>query len=262
MRIVLAQISSTADPAENLATVEATVHDAATQGAALVVFPEATMCRFGVPLGPVAEPLDGPWADGVRKIAQEAAITVVAGMFTPATDGRVYNTLLATGPGVDTHYNKINLYDAFGFQESATVAPGTEQVLITVDGVAVGLTTCYDIRFPGLYADLARRGAQVITVSASWGAGTGKWDQWTLLARARAADSTSFIAAAGQALPALETPASRAPTGIGGSLLASPTGELIAQAGPDPELIVADLHLDAVAETRKILPVLNASSAE
>ncbi|MBA0046049.1 carbon-nitrogen hydrolase family protein [Mycobacterium sp. NPDC050853] len=262
MRIVLAQISSSADPTENLATVAATVRDAADQGAALVVFPEATMCRFGVPLRPVAEPLDGPWADGVRTIAQEAALTVVAGMFTPAPDGRVFNTLLATGPAADTHYNKIHLYDAFGFSESATVAPGSQQVLIEVDGVSVGLTTCYDIRFPDLYTDLARRGAQLITVSASWGAGTEKWDQWTLLARARAADSTSFIAAAGQALPSLETPASRAPTGIGGSLLASPTGELIAQAGPDPQLILADLDLDAVADTRRILPVLNPSSAE
>ncbi|MBN7463462.1 hydrolase, partial [Mycobacteroides abscessus subsp. abscessus] len=77
-----------------------------------------------------------------------------------------------------------------------------------------------------------------------------------------AADSTCFVAAADQALPALEAPAHGSPTGIGGSLLASPTGELIAQAGPDPELIVADLNLGAVAETRKILPVLNSSSAE
>lgn len=262
MRIVLAQISSSADPTENLATVVATVRDAAAQGANLVVFPEATMCRFGVPLRPVAQPVNGPWADGVRTIAHEAGITVVVGMFTPSSDGRAHNTLLATGPGVDTHYNKIHLYDAFGFRESATVAPGDEPVLITVDGVIVGLTTCYDIRFPALYTDLARRGAQVITVSASWAAGTGKWDQWTLLARARAADSTCFIAAADQALPALEAPASGSPTGIGGSLLASPTGELIAQAGPEPELIVADLNLDVVAETRKILPVLNPSSVE
>ncbi|CPZ30872.1 Putative nitrilase/cyanide hydratase [Mycobacteroides abscessus] len=213
MRIVLAQITSGADPTENLATVAATVRDAAAQGATLIVFPEATMCRFGVPLGPVAQPVNGRWADGVRAIADEAGLTVVVGMFTPAGNGRVHNTLLATGPGVDTHYNKIHLYDAFGFRESATVAPGHEPVLITVDGVAVGLTTCYDIRFPGLYTDLARRGAQVITVSASWAAGTGKWDQWTLLARARAADSTCFVAAADQALPDWKHPLTARPRG-------------------------------------------------
>ncbi|MGL5443548.1 MAG: nitrilase-related carbon-nitrogen hydrolase, partial [[Mycobacterium] stephanolepidis] len=75
MRIVLAQITSSADPTENLATVAARVRDAADQGATLVVFPEATMCRFGVPLRPVAQPVNGPWADGVRTIAQEAGLT-------------------------------------------------------------------------------------------------------------------------------------------------------------------------------------------
>ena len=73
--------------------------------------------------------------------------------------------------------------------------------MITVDGVVVGLTLCYDIRFPELYVELARRGAQLITVHASWGAGPGKLEQWTLLARARALDTTSFVAAVGQAYP-------------------------------------------------------------
>lgn len=260
MRIVLAQISSTDDPTHNLAIVATHVRDAAEQGARLIVFPEATMCRFGVPLGPIAESVDGRWADGVRTVAGDAGVTVVAGMFCPAPDGRVFNTLLATGPDTDAHYNKIHLYDAFGFTESATVAPGDEPVLIDVDGVRVGLTTCYDIRFPDLYTDLARRGAELITVSASWGAGTGKWDQWTLLARARAADSTSFVAAVGQALPVTEAPVNKAPLGIGGSLLASPTGELIAQAGPEPQLVVADLNMEVVAQTRRILPVLRPDS--
>ena len=88
------------------------------------------MCCFGVRLGPVAEPLDGPWASRVREIAAAAGITVVAGMFTPAADGRVHNTLLATGGGVEAGYDKIHLFDAFGFAESDTVAPGTEPVTI------------------------------------------------------------------------------------------------------------------------------------
>lgn len=89
MRIALAQILSGTDPAANLQLVREYSRRAADAGAQLVVFPEATMCRFGVPLGPVAEPLDGPWADGVRSVAAESKITVVAGMFTPAGDGRV-----------------------------------------------------------------------------------------------------------------------------------------------------------------------------
>src|ERR1700738_4658995 len=199
MRIALAQIRPGTDPKENWRLFADDARRAADAGAALVVFPEATMCRFGVPLAPVAEPLDGPWASAVRSVAVDAGIVVVAGMFVPCPDGRVTNTVLATGPGVDTHYDKIHLYDAFGFTESRTVAPGRGPVVITVDGVGVGLSTCYDIRFPELFTTLARRGAQLITVSASWASGRGKLEQWTLLARARARGSTSYIAAARQA---------------------------------------------------------------
>jgi deaminated glutathione amidase len=261
MRIALAQILSGTDPAANLRLVREYAGRAADTGAKLVVFPEATMCRFGVPLAPVAEPIDGPWADGVRRIAAEAGITVIAGTFTPAGDGRVTNTLIAAGPGSpnqpDAHYDKIHLYDAFGFTESRTVAPGHEPVVITVDDVRVGLTICYDIRFPELYTELARRGAQLIVVCASWGSGPGKLEQWTLLARARAIDSMSYVAAAGQADPGggLES-SSGAPTGVGGSLVASPLGEVVASAGADPQLVVADMDVDKVTAARENIAVL------
>ena len=264
MRIALAQILSGADPAKNLQLVREYAGQAADAGAKLVVFPEATMCRFGVPLGPVAEPLDGPFADGVRRIATDSGITVIAGMFTPAGDGRVKNTLIAAGPGTpnepDTHYDKIHLYDAFGFAESRTVAPGREPTVITVDGVGVGLSVCYDIRFPALYTELARRGAQVIAVCASWGSGPGKLEQWTLLARARALDSMSYVVASGQADPgdSMAGPGSGsgAPTGVGGSLVASPLGEVVASAGPQPQLVVADIDVDRVAKARESIAVL------
>jgi predicted amidohydrolase len=264
MRIAVAQILSGTDPADNLQLVREYTGRAADAGAKLVVFPEATMCRFGVPLTPIAEPVDGPWADGVRRIAADANITVIVGMFTPADDGRVANTLLAAGPGSpnqpDTHYDKIHLYDAFGFTESRTVAPGRGPVVITVDGVGVGLSTCYDIRFPELFTTLARRGAQLITVSASWASGRGKLEQWTLLARARALDCTSYIVAAGQADPG-EPLASSAPTGVGGSLVISPFGEVVASAGADPQLLVADLALEQVAKARETIAVLRNHSA-
>ncbi|MGO8771033.1 MAG: carbon-nitrogen hydrolase family protein [Mycobacterium sp.] len=260
MRIALAQILSGSDPSANLQLVREYTGRAADAGARLVVFPEATMCRFGVPLRPVAEPVDGPWADGVRRVAADAGITVIAGMFTPADDGRVTNTLVAAGPGrpnqPDTHYDKIHLYDAFGFTESRTVAPGREPVVITVDGIGVGLSICYDIRFPALYTELARRGAQVIAVCASWGAGRGKLEQWTLLARARALDSMSYVAAVGQADPGDALTGSGAPTGVGGSLVASPFGEVVASAGPHPQLVVADIDVDRVAEARESIALL------
>jgi predicted amidohydrolase len=261
MRIALAQILSGTDPAANLGLVRDYAGRAADAGAKLVVFPEATMCRFGVPLAPIAEPVDGPWADGVRRIATETGVTVVAGMFTPAGDGRVRNTLIAVGPGVpnqpDAHYHKIHLYDAFGFTESRTVAPGHEPVVITVEDVRVGLSLCYDIRFPALYTELARRGAQLITVCASWGSGPGKLEQWTLLARARALDSMSYVAAAGQADPAgAVTLGPGAPTGVGGSLVSSPLGEVLASAGAGPQLVVTNIDVDAVAAARESIAVL------
>ncbi len=264
MRIALAQILSGTDPAANLALVREYTGRAADAGARLVVFPEATMCRFGVPLLPVAEPIDGPWADGVRRVAADSGVTVIAGMFTPAGDGRVTNTLVAAGPGgpggssdqLWAHYDKIHLYDAFGFTESRTVAPGHEPVVITVDDVRVGLSVCYDVRFPELYTELARRGAQLIAVCASWGSGPGKLDQWTLLARARALDSMSYVAAAGQADPGESLTSSGAPTGVGGSLVASPLGEVVASAGAHPQLVVADIDVDRVAQAREIIAVL------
>jgi len=256
MRVALAQIRSTTDPAANLGLVREHTQRAADAGASLVLFPEATMCRLGVPLAEVAEPLDGPWADGVREVAQRAGIVVVAGMFCPSGDGRITNTLLATGPGVDARYDKIHLYDAFGFTESKTVAPGREPVVISVDGVTVGLTLCYDIRFPELYVELAERGAELITVHASWGTGPGKLDQWTLLARARAIDTTSVVAAVGQAYPGDEI-AALGPTGVGGSIVASALGEVLVSAGADPELLVCDIDLEAARKARETVAVMS-----
>src|ERR1700758_3213328 len=260
MRIALAQILSGSDPSANLKLVREYTARAADAGARLVVFPEATMCRFGVPLAPIAEPVDGPWANGVRRIATDSEITVIAGMFAPAGDGRVTNTVIAAGPGSpnrpDAHYDKIHLYDAFGFTESRTVAPGHEPVVVPVDGVGVGLSVCYDIRFPALYTELARRGAQLIVVCASWGSGPGKLDQWTLLARARALDSMSYVAAAGQANPGDNPAGSGAPTGVGGSLVVSPLGEVVASAGDRPQLVVADIDIGRVTEARENIAVL------
>jgi predicted amidohydrolase len=263
MRIALAQILSSEDPAANLALVAAQAAEAAESGADLVLFPEATMRCFGRSLREVAEPLDGPWASGVREIADRHRIAIVAGMFTPhpARDGRVRNTLLAVGPGLDAHYDKIHLFDAFGFTESATVAPGDQLVVVTIAGVRVGLTTCYDVRFPALYLALADRGAQLIAVCASWGAGPGKVEQWSLLTRARALDTTTFVAAAGQAEPAASSVASEskpsaAPTGVGYSALISPRGEVLASLGAEPGLLVVDIDPGELAAVRAAIPVL------
>lgn len=258
MRTALAQITSGPDLERNLDLVRSFTERAAAAGAQLVVFPEATMRAFGHRLTDVAEPVDGPWADAVRRIAAEHDVTLVVGMFTPGADGKVRNTLLATGRGVEAHYDKIHLFDAFGFAESDTVDAGEAPVTFTVDGVTVGLATCYDVRFPALFTRLANDGAQLIAVCASWGAGPTKVDQWDLLVRARALDATVYVAACGQADPAVTgVPVKEgAPTGVGHSALVDPLGFPVATLGGRADLLVADVDPDVVARTRQTLPVL------
>ena len=258
LRVALAQILSGPDPQENLELIATYAAEAAAQGAQLVIFPEATMRRFGLPLAEVAEPVDGAWAQQLGKIAELHQMVIVAGMFTPGEDGRIHNTLRAVGPDVDAYYNKIHLFDAFGFRESDTVAPGTEPVMITVGETKVGLTTCYDVRFPSLYIALAEQGAEVICVAASWGAGVGKIEQWQLLTRARALDSTAYVLAAGQADPAATGVIldGTAPTGVGYSAAISPRGEVIRSLGTEIGLLLADLDIDEVTKTRATIPVL------
>ncbi|UCM90644.1 carbon-nitrogen hydrolase family protein [Streptomyces marincola] len=258
MRIAVSQLASGVSPEENLAAVAEQTARAAAEGADVVVFPEAAMARFGIPLGPLAEPLDGPWATRVRAAAEAAGVLVVAGMFTPSGDGRVRNTLLITGRGVDTHYDKLHVFDAFGFTESATVAPGDRAVTAALDGVVLGFATCYDVRFPGLFTRLADEGARVVLLPASWGSGPGKAEQWELLVRARALDSTCWVVAAGQADPATvgEVPATTAPTGIGHSMVVSPFGEVRGRLGAEPGLLLVDVDPAEADEVRRTLPVL------
>lgn len=252
MRVALSQITSSPSPSANLELVAEQVKAAAADGASVVLFPEATMACFGTSLGPLAEPVDGPWASAVRAVAVEHDVLVVAGMFTPSPDGRVFNTLLATGRDRHVGYDKIHLYDAFGFQESRTVAPGDDLVVLG----ELGLATCYDVRFPGVFTGLADKGASVVLLGASWGAGPGKREQWELLVRARALDSTCWVVACGQADPGVPAESRQAPTGIGHSLVAAPDGSVVAAADADPELLVVDLDLDRVAQVRENIPVL------
>lgn len=258
MRIALAQVISSSNPASNLELIRDYAEQAKAAGAGLVVFPEAAMCAFGNPLESVAEPLDGPWASSVRTLAADLGITIVAGMFTPGSGGRVRNTLLVTGPGTETSYDKIHLFDAFGFAESDAVDGGEAPVTFSHGGLTFGLATCYDVRFPALFTANARAGADVNIVCASWGAGPGKTEQWDLLVRARALDSTTYVLACGQGDPASlgRAQTGTAPTGVGHSAVISPLGETLASLGEAPGLAVFDLDPAVPAQVRERLPVL------
>jgi deaminated glutathione amidase len=248
VQLALAQIASTEEPERNLELLAERVRAAAAAGARLVVFPEATMCCFGVKLSPVAEPLDGPWATRVREVAAAAGVTVVVGMFTPAPDGRVYNTLLATGGGVEAGYDKIHLFDAFGFAESDTVAPGTEPVTIEVDGATVGLATCYDLRFPEMFRLLLDADAAVVVVPAAWPA--ARVEHWSLLGRARAIEDQLFVVAC-------NTAGTHAGHEMGGrSQVVGPSGEVLAEAGTTEQVLSVDLDVEGLAAVRAAFPVL------
>lgn len=263
LRLAGCQWTATGDPADNLATIEEMTARAAERGARLVVHPEAAMASFAGRLDTVAEPLDGPFADGVRALAERHGVTVVVGMFTPADEittdegkdrARVHNTLLVTGPGTtETTYRKIHLYDAFGSKESDTVAPGELVRTLAVAGWRVGLSTCYDVRFPDQFTELGRRRCDVVVLPASWGDGPGKASQWDLLTRARAHDAQAWLLAVGQAWT---TDSVKGPFGIGRSVLADPTGEVRARLGGGADLLVADIDRGTVESTRAAVPIL------
>lgn len=268
MRIALAQLSSGPEPQENLAKVGRWTARAAEVGADLVIFPEATMKAFGQSLRGVAETLEGPWARGVAAHADRHDVVVMAGMFTPGEPGdsgrdRFRNTLLVTGRGIHDGYDKIHLFDAFGFQESRTVEPGVDPCTVSVPartggGAVVGLSVCYDVRFPALFTALAASGALVHVVVASWQDGPGKLDQWRLTVRARAVDTASWVIAVGQALPpgAESGRGGGAPTGVGHSMVVDPTGTVVAELGEGPDLLVHDIEPELASRTRDQLPVL------
>ncbi|MEL4357534.1 MULTISPECIES: carbon-nitrogen hydrolase family protein [unclassified Luteococcus] len=254
LRVALAQLNATDDPRQNLALVRDRARQAAEQGARLVVFPEATMANFTVDPRTVAEPLDGPFADGIREIARECGALLVVGVFTPAADGRVHNTLLVTDGGpVDERYDKIHLYDAFRTRESKTVAPGQRLVVIDALGTRIGLATCYDVRFAAQFTELGRQGAELICLPASWQDGPRKSEQWELLVRSRAMDAQAILLAADQAA---QDTGGKKPLGVGHSLVAGPLGEVLAQAGDQAQLLVADLDLSVVAKAREAVPIL------
>ena len=269
MKVAIAQINTTADKDANLELIGKLLKQAADQDVRLAVFPEATMVPFGADLAANAEELDGPFAQRLRELTAEAGLVAAVGMFRPGTGDRVSNTLFltgvdSTGNRVEAHYDKIHLFGAFGHSESDDVTPGETLAAVEIDGVTVGLTICYDVRFPALYTALARSGAEVILASASWGAGEGKIEQWELLGRTRALDSTSFVLACDQADPQVTgvDVHPKAPTGVGHSYITGPDGTVIARAGKDTELLVADLDIDSVAQTRKRIPVLENSKLE
>jgi len=244
LRVALVQQAADLDPAVNRSRVAELV----PEGADLVVLPEAFARDFGAAGSDVsafAEPVDGPFATEVDKVAAERGTTVVAGIFEPGEDpGRPFNTLVMRG-AAEAEYRKIHLYDSFGYRESDRLTAGPlEPVVVEVGGFALGLMTCYDLRFPEMARALVDRGAEVLVVPAAWVAGPRKVDHWRTLVRARAIENTVYVVAAAQPGPRYS----------GHSLVVDPLGDVLAEAGDGPETVTATLEREALAEARRTNP--------
>jgi predicted amidohydrolase len=259
VRAAAVQLQSTPDRDRNLEAADRLTREAARAGAELVVLPEKWPV-LGTPEQTIAaaEPYDGPvlaWASG---LARELGIDLIAGSFSERTDSeRGANTSIHAGPDgeVKATYRKIHMFDVeVGgkvYKESAREAPGEEIVLSeAANGAGLGLTICYDLRFPELYRILAVRGAQVIAVPAAFTLATTR-EHWEVLLRARAIEDQAFMVAANQV--GEHAPGYRSG---GRSMIVDPWGVVLAQA-PDAEtFITAELDLERQAEIRRTLPSL------
>jgi deaminated glutathione amidase len=257
MRVALGQLPVSSDPQVNLGRVAAAAADAASQGAGLIVFPEGTQARFSARLADIAEPLDGQFCTGLAAAARSSGIAIVAGVFEPGPGGRVFNTTVGFDPSgrLAAMYRKIHLFDALGHRESDDVAPGDDVIVADLGGLRVGFMTCYDIRFPELARALAVHGAELLVLPAAWAAGQFKEEHWVTLVRARAIENTIWLAAAGQ-VPDPAEPPTRAPTGIGRSMLVDPMGVVRLDLGPAAGLGVGEVDTEVTAAVRTALPCL------
>jgi predicted amidohydrolase len=254
------QLTSTADRERNLATADRLTRAAAAAGAELVVLPEKWPC-LGTPeeTAQGAEPFDGPAMRWATRTARELGIDLVAGSFSETVPGRERNanTSVHVGPDgeVRASYRKIHMFDVeVGgrvYRESEHEQGGDEIVVSpTAGGAELGLTVCYDLRFPELFRILAVRGARILVVPAAFTLATTR-EHWEVLLRARAIEDQCFVIAPNQI--GEHAPGMRSG---GRSMIVDPWGIVLAQA-PDAEtFVLAELDLDRQAEIRRTLPSL------
>jgi predicted amidohydrolase len=254
------QLNSTADRDRNLAAADRLTRAAAAAGAQLVVLPEKWPC-LGTPeqTAAGAEPFDGPTLVWARGIARELGIDLVAGSFAERVEDRERgaNTSVHISPDgeVAAAYRKLHMFDVEvggrTYRESEHEAPGEEIVgSPAAGGVELGLSVCYDLRFPELYRILAVRGARVLTVPAAFTLATTR-EHWEVLLRARAIEDQCFVVAAnqiGEHAPGIRSG--------GRSMIVDPWGVVLAQAPDTETFALAELDLERQAEIRRTLPSL------
>jgi predicted amidohydrolase len=260
LRVAAVQLNSTDDVAGNLAAADRLTREAAAGGAELVLLPEKwNVLGSGEHLVAGAEPLDGPSVRWARETARELSIDLIAGSIVERVAGssRLANTCVHAGPSgeIEAVYRKIHMFDVVvdgtRYYESEHEEPGTELVTSsTAGGIRLGLSICYDVRFPELFRILALRGARILLVPAAFTLATTR-DHWETLLRARAIENQAFVVAANQI--GRHPPDHRSG---GRSMIVDPWGVVLAQASDAVGVISATLDLDRLERIRADLPAL------
>jgi predicted amidohydrolase len=254
------QMTSGADKAANVAQAVSLIQKAASRGAAFVALPETFSW-----MGPEAERLDnaealeGPTLSLMGTLARELRITLLAGSLLErgGPDGRVFNTSVLFGPAGErlAVYRKMHLFDVDvddgqTYRESAAVAPGTQVVVCQTTFATVGLSVCYDVRFPELYRKLSEQGATLLTVPAAFTLATGK-DHWEVLLRARAIENQAFVIA-----PAQQGRHPKERLTWGHAMIVDPWGLVTARASEGEGLAIAEYDEALLRRVRRMLPAL------
>ena len=261
-RVVAAvvQMTSTADVERNLATAERLTDEAAARGAAFVALPEnfAFLRSTGDP-APEAQALDGPWVRRMSEVARGHRITLLLGSLPERSPeaGKVHNTSVLLGPdgAVLAVYRKIHLFDIDlpgleHLKESREVAAGRDVVVAPAPFGPLGMTICYDVRFPELYRALTRRGARVLAVPSAFTERTGK-DHWEVLLRARAIENLAYVVA-----PAQAGVHGKGRSSHGHAMIVDPWGAVIAQVPDGQGIALAEMDFDRQDRLRGELPAL------
>lgn len=267
MKAALLQLTSSDDPAENLGVVRGMIRQAADQGAGFILTPEVTNCvsssrTHQAAVLSVQE--NDPTLAGLRDEAEQQGVWLLIGSLALKTDdedGRFANRsfLIAPDGAIHALYDKIHMFDVQvseteTYRESAGFRPGDCAVVADAGFARIGMTVCYDVRFPRLHRSLAQAGAQILTVPAAFSPVTGA-AHWEPLLRARAIETGCFVLAPAQTgLHPSSTGGTRRT--YGHSLAVAPWGEVLADAGTAPGITFVDLDMEAVAHARARVPAL------
>lgn len=262
VKVACVQLRCGDDVAENVRTASALIRDAHKMGAQFIGTPENTSLMAadgGAKLEKTFPEKDDKALPAFAGLAEELGIWLLVGsLAVKVSEGKTANRsyLIAPNGRIAARYDKIHLFDVNlpsgeSYRESNTVAPGSEAVVATMPFARVGLSVCYDLRFPHLYRALAKAGAEILTVPSAFTETTGK-AHWYILLRARAIENTCFVIAPAQG----GTHANGRKT-YGHSLIVGPWGDILAEGGTDPGIISAELDLGEIAEVRGRLPSLH-----